>query len=251
MRLLKKLLTLLCVFMALAQITRAQDDYDDEYDEDEYGEKVSTFNQRTPTSLVIKDFYTDLLQGSTPKVKIESITPNRGPMRGETRVEVRGGPFSVWESAYPRPKCKFGDADAVPATYSTCKEKVTSIRDQESRKKDRNFRCLACDFSPPAENVGSVAFQISLTGDFHDSVNSVEFLYFPNVKIHKIFPRYGPKDGGTPVKVWGENFISFNHTTRCSFGLTTVIADVKNSTYLECYTPFSDVVQKAMPFSIT
>lgn len=53
--------------------------------------------------LVIKEFNADLENNPTPKVKIISIEPDKGPMSGETRVLVRGGPFGIWETAYPTP----------------------------------------------------------------------------------------------------------------------------------------------------
>jgi hypothetical protein len=53
--------------------------------------------------LVIKEFNADLANSPTPKVKIESIEPDKGPVTGETRVLVRGGPFGIWEAAYPTP----------------------------------------------------------------------------------------------------------------------------------------------------
>lgn len=39
---------------------------------------------------------------------IDSIEPEAGPITGETRVLVHGGPFENMELLYPRPKCKFG-----------------------------------------------------------------------------------------------------------------------------------------------
>lgn len=81
-----------------------------------------------------------------------------------------------------------------------------------------------------------------MTGDFSDSINSVDYEYYPQIRIDKIVPRYGPKDGGTPVKIWGKNFHDYNGTVLVSFGTKSVLADVKNSTYMECFSPESDVV---------
>lgn len=99
---------------------------------------------------------------------------------------------------------------------------------------------------------GVQAVRVSLTGDFSDSLNSVNFQYYPKTLIHAFYPRYGPKDGATPVKVWGENFIDFGEDeTRCSFGTRSVPAKVYNSTYLECRSPQSDVVEKPIPFTVS
>ena len=56
-------------------------------------------------------------------IRIKSIFPAQGPITGDTRVLVRGGPFSKWEDDYKFPKCRFGDADnstEVSAEYVTC-----------------------------------------------------------------------------------------------------------------------------------
>lgn len=69
--------------------------------------------------------------------------------------------------------------------------------------------------------------------------------------IHAIYPRYGPKDGGTFVQVWGENFLNFDENTRCNFGSKSVEAHFISSNYMTCLSPFSDVVEKAIPFSVS
>ena len=52
-----------------------------------------------------KDFGSNkaYLDSPIPKIEIQSIDPYRGPMTGETRVLVRGGPFSKWVTTYPHP----------------------------------------------------------------------------------------------------------------------------------------------------
>jgi hypothetical protein len=51
-----------------------------------------------PKSTVIQDFNADLADSPTPKIRIDTIFPNRGPMTGETHVIVRGGPFGKWQT---------------------------------------------------------------------------------------------------------------------------------------------------------
>jgi hypothetical protein len=61
---------------------------------------------------------------------IDSIEPEGGPMTGETRVLVRGGPFEDMFLLYPRPKCKFGANDRiVEATYVKCHERPLTMED--------------------------------------------------------------------------------------------------------------------------
>ena len=111
---------------------------------------------------------------------------------------------------------------------------------------------MECDGTPEVQSEGIVPVRVSLTGEFNDALNQVTFQYYPNTRVHAIYPRYGPKDGATPVKVWGENFIDFGEDeTRCSFGTRSVPAKVYNSTYLECRSPQSDVVETYEPFTVS
>ncbi len=69
---------------------------------------------------------------------IDSIEPEGGPITGETRVLVRGGPFEDMTLLYPRPKCKFGANDRiVEATYVKCHEKPLTMGDLEGKSKDK------------------------------------------------------------------------------------------------------------------
>ena len=69
---------------------------------------------------------------------IDSIEPEAGPITGETRVLVRGGPFEDMTLLYPRPKCKFGANDRiVEATYVKCHEKPLTMEDLEGKSKDK------------------------------------------------------------------------------------------------------------------
>lgn len=92
---------------------------------------------------------------------------------------------------------------------------------------------------------------VSVTGDFTDSNDSEPFRYYAVPEIHAIYPHYGPKDGGTLVKVWGANFLNFDDNTRCNFGSKSVAVKFYSSTYIECNAPFSDTVGFAIPFSVT
>lgn len=127
-------------------------------------------------NMSIKDFgdREDLQASTVPKLSISSIEPEQGPINGDTRVLVRGGPFSKWELKYPRPMCKFGDV-VVDATYVTCSEHKTRYDMKEARHKDRQFRCLQCDNSPAVVSHKQVTFEVSVTGDFTDGVDQALF----------------------------------------------------------------------------
>jgi len=45
--------------------------------------------------------------------------------------------------------------------------------------------------------------------------------------------------------------LNFDDNTRCNFGSKSVPAHFISSTYITCISPFSDVVEKAIPFSIS
>jgi hypothetical protein len=110
---------------------------------------------------------------------------------------------------------------------------------------------LQCDNSPASAKSEIVPFTISLTGDFQDVTNSIPFRYYQPTKIFAIYPRYGPKDGETIVQIWGENFLNFDENTRCAFGTKSVAATFINSNYMICVAPFSDVVEKPIPFTVS
>jgi len=148
----------------------------------------------------IKEFVNreDLVNSNVPKISIASIEPEQGPISGETRVLVRGGPFKMWEFKFPHPKCKFGEV-VVDATYVTCSEHKTRYDMKEARHKDRQFRCLQCDNSPAVVSNKQVSVEVSVIGDFTDSVDEARFSYYEPTRIYAFYPRYGPKDGDTPV----------------------------------------------------
>ena len=71
-------------------------------------------------------------------LQIDSIEPEGGPITGETRVLVRGGPFEDMTLLYPKPKCKFGANDrVVEATYVKCHTSPLKMEDNEGKSKDK------------------------------------------------------------------------------------------------------------------
>ena len=140
----------------------------------------------------------------------------------------------------------------VDATYVLCTAAARNvINETEARHKDKDLYCLQCDNSPAAAKSDIVSFTISMSGDFSDVINSMSYRYYNPTRIYAIYPRYGPKDGETIVQVWGENFINFGVRTRCAFGTKTVTATFINSNYMICESPFSDVVEKSIPFTVS
>ena len=65
--------------------------------------QIASSQTANPKSTVIQDFNADLADSPTPKIRIDSIFPDRGPMTGETHVIVRGGPFGKWQTQHQKP----------------------------------------------------------------------------------------------------------------------------------------------------
>ncbi len=84
-----------------------------------------------------------LLALAAAKVRINGIEPNAGPLSGNTRVLVRGGPFQGMEATYASPKCKFGRDDLiVEATYVKCSPNAKKISDEEAQTIEKTATCL-------------------------------------------------------------------------------------------------------------
>lgn len=96
-----------------------------------------------------------------------------------------------------------------------------------------------------------MTFMISFDGTFEDVKDSTIWYYYKPVHVTTIKPTHGPKDGYTTVQVWGEGFNDFGDDTTCSFGVKSVPAKVIGDNYITCVSPGSDVVGKAMPFSVS
>ncbi|MCP3686032.1 MAG: hypothetical protein GY861_25585 [bacterium] len=98
----------------------------------------------------------------------------------------------------------------------------------------RNETCVICEISPPSDKPDIIPFTISFLGDFTDSVNSLPYRYYKEPKVIWIFPRYGDKDGGTMVEIFGENFINFDQNLRCGFGSEEAQGYFVSSKYMIC-----------------
>ena len=192
------------------------------------------------------------LKNGKPRFSITSLSPAHGPVTGDTRVTVRGGPFERYVAAFPEPKCRFGsDALIVSGAYVSCSNAPPKAGEREAKKRERTATCVQCENSPASLESKPVEFTVSLTGDFSDVTSTATFYYYKASRVTAIEPHQGPKDGGTTVRVWGENFVDFGEDTSCSFGTRSVRATVHAPNYITCQAPTSDVVQRAMPFSVS
>ena len=96
---------------------------------------------------------------------------------------------------------------------------------------------MQCENSPPSLKSEVVSLTLSLTGNFDDVSSSVPYRYYEPVRVHSIYPRYGPKDGDTVVQVWGENFLDLGEDFRCNFGSRSTKANYINDGYIWCRAP--------------
>lgn len=93
---------------------------------------------------------------------------------------------------------------------------------------------MACETSPSHDEADIIPFTVTFTGDFTDSVNSLPFRYYKEPLVHWIYPRYGSKDGGTMVEVYGEDFINFDQNIRCGFGSAETQGYYVNENFIIC-----------------
>ena len=186
------------------------------------------------------------------KILIQGIEPNGGLTSGETRVLVRLKNFnSDLITTYPHPSCRFGsDEYTVPGTYAKCSPRPRKPGERQPSTIEKTDICIQCEDSPKHSD-DVVPFTVSLLGDFTDTLNSIPYRYYNEPKIIYISPRSGPKDGNTKVDVYGEGFLNFDQNLRCGFGSKEVQGIFINSNHIQCISPFSSIVQRKIPFSIS
>ena len=140
-----------------------------------------------------KDGYiTDGCLNNFTGVAVSSLQPHGGPAFGGTLVTVLGHLFAV---RGPSILCKFGQLDAVTATFLN----------------DSAVQCM----SPPSPGVSGFGFEdhfleVTLNGDANFLTSSrVPYVFYHHaatLAVSSIYPRAGPKTGGTTITVYGSGF---------------------------------------------
>ena len=195
--------------------------------------------------------FTSSVIEANERIYISSIVPNTGPLTGNTRVIVRGKNLQP-NDEYPIPLCKFGrKSNIVRGTYVTCTPLPRNPDDPEPTTIEKTDHCIICDPSPAGIENDMIPFLVSITGDFSDIENSVEFQYYTPPSVSYIVPMYGQKDGGTVVTVYGQNFIDFDQYLRCFFGSKAVPGIFISSSIMHCISPPSDIIVSAVSFRVT
>lgn len=64
-------------------------------------------------------------------------------------------------------------------------------------------------------------------------------------------PNHGLWKGNTRVEIRGWEFFSFDQFTKCNFGTIQTEISLIDETHASCFSPPSEVVGRAVPFSIS
>jgi hypothetical protein len=129
-------------------------------------------------------------------LSVGRLDPPGGPERGGTLVRLSGTGFLDVGGLL----CKFAHEPAVEASWI----------DSE------HVRC----YSPPrTANVTSDAYdaravELTVNGDVNaTTASATSFAYYaqPALAVSRIYPRGGPRAGGTAVTVWGAGFMELGH----------------------------------------
>ena len=130
-------------------------------------------------------------------LSVLQLDPPGGPEAGGTLVRVSGTGFVDRGGLL----CKFGLEPAVPA----------SLVDQE------HVRCYAPPRVADASGGGTFdprSVEVTINSQLHHVTSSgVQFAYYKSeeLRVSRIYPRGGPRGGGTMVTVWGIGFRELGH----------------------------------------
>lgn len=146
-----------------------------------------------------------------PQVEVYEVFPDFGVRDGGTNVVIKGNHFPKSTLL----SCRFGDSDAVPATWLSNSE----------------ISCIT-----PLHTEGVVALQVSTNGlDY--SLATLAFRFYVPPSVSFIRPNSGPLNGGTQIQIIGKDFMNSTLLT-CSFGLGSVVPAIYSSeTLLTCISP--------------
>lgn len=143
-------------------------------------------------------------------IKIISVQPEAAWTKGNSLVNIFGGPFFNSSGLF----CSFGD-----------------IRTPASFVSPNQISCFT-----PSHEVGTHALEVSQNGqDF--TRWGYPFSFYHASRVDSIHPTYGPaRQAGTKVIVRGENFVN-STALRCRFDSVVVPAVFISSSEVHCHTP--------------
>ena len=152
-----------------------------------------------------------------PPPTVKTIEPTFGPQNGNIAVFVFGDEFAYSDDL----SCEFGASSPTRATW------LSSTR----------LKCVA-----PAHHAGNVSLAIRTSANSDAAVtNGITFTYNPQFNVTHISPNAASSAGGTIITVHGVGLSACTSGPSscwwCRFGSTSVQANYKSSTEIQCVTP--------------
>lgn len=162
-----------------------------------------------------------------PVMRVNSLSPNHGPLFGGTEVHVKGLNF-VKSSLLV---CLFGFSNSTTLVGSS--NNLYAVPISKFIGSDE----IICK-SPPSLRPQTIDVVVTLnTKDYIDRTDvAQQFRYDEPILLHEIIPRTGPERGDVNVKVYGEHFMS-DGIFQCRFGNITVEAEFVSSHQINCIAP--------------
>ena len=154
---------------------------------------------------------------------ITSVRPPHGYVNDQILVEILGNGLVKSGTNC----CRFGDSTEMNATWVT-------------------NQTVYCATPPNWSSTGTVDVHYSNDGHNFESLAS-GFSFRVPVAINDVVPRAAPREGGTEVRVFGQNFV-VEDEWQCMFGSQAVPADVISTSELMCVTRGTD--EDVVPLSI-
>jgi hypothetical protein len=150
-----------------------------------------------------------LIQDPFAAFAVNTVTPNNGPLAGNTRITIRGASF-------------------LPGNISVTLDGVTCTSVQYVSEKELN--CIA-----PAHAAGAVTIEVLNPNAISTISLGKIYTYNPLPTVSSISPTNGPTSGGTAIQIAGTGFLS--QATVLIDGLACTSIQVVSSSLITCNTP--------------
>ena len=142
---------------------------------------------------------------------VRELIPTTGPQSGGTRIAILGANFYAGGDL----RCAFGDANDKKTAVATVVDET-------------QIECIT-PFSPRAgfAEVELFSFRDALTKDGveieYDNATALTFMYAETAMLTRLVPSFGPRSGGTMMRVVGTGFVDGDGLS-CKFGNVVVKA---------------------------
>lgn len=218
------------------------------------GDESGFYNVKLALSINEQDYEraipSTLTFGYYAHVRVLAVSPQAGPVRGDTLVTLVVSGFPAPAAGLPAgavPECRFSDViDAVEAAlgnmsaaqpYLVTGAKLNTADSQEDG--DASGRVLTCT-TPPA-TAGSIPLYVSLNQQDYRADGANNFTFYEVASVSSMLPSGGPRHGGTLVDVRGHGLAPAQVSREpalCRFGVSVVNATVDSGAgVLRCVAP--------------